>query len=200
MPNDPNLEPKIVGPTARQIFDARKENPEKAFAQLEARAKSGSGLALFYAADLFMRGAKTPEIIARAQHLNELAKDRKLKECFFYFGKGFYRAGEVALAADAFSWGSELEYAPSAYALARIHFDGWLGSKDLKKSKTLLELAASKGNIPAKKDLAYVLMFRDFGWKQKFRGALLQLTMFYYQIDLLVRNVRGRGLGERYLH
>jgi hypothetical protein len=192
--NDPDLK------NVNEAYRLRTTDRIKSFLSLEEFAEKGSKVSLLYISDMFMRGVNLNDITVRSKHWNELAKKLHLDAASYRFGSGFYRDGDFPSAFDAFSWGASDGYAPSIYRLASMYLHGKFVEKDFKKARELLELAAQKGNVFAKKDLAHILLMKNFGISGKIKGFGLFCVLIFYQIDVILRRINKIPLDERYLH
>ena len=192
--NEPDLE------KVNEAYRLRTTDRIKTFFTLEEFAEKGSKVSILYISDMFMRGVNLNDITIRAKRWHELAKKLHLESASYRFGSGFYRDGDYQSAFDAFSWGASDGYAPSIYRLASMHILGKYVEKDFKKALELLELAAKKGSVFAKKDLAHILLMKDFGILGKVKALWLLCILTYYQIDVIRRRITKVPLDERYLH
>lgn len=194
--SDLRSEPDLT--MVNEAYRMRSTDRIKSFLALECFAAKGSKASLLYISDMFARGIELDDIHERAKRWNELAKAAHLSKASLFFGKGFDRIGDYSSAFDAFSWGATDGYAPSIYRLASMYLLGGYVKKDYRKARELLEIAAKMGNVWAKKDLAHVLLFNNFGILGKLQGVCVFFNLFYYQIDILMRKTRNIPLDEKY--
>lgn len=190
--SDPDLEKINI------IYDLKTKNRIKTFLDLEKFAASGSKVSLLYISDMFMRGVDLPDIIAKCKHWSDVARELNIVETSYKFGFGFYRLQDYASAFDAFSWGSDKNYAPSVYRLANMYCFGIFVDKDINKGRYLLELAARQKHVFAKKDLVYVLLTNNFGFIAKIRAVLMYFTLVYYQAIIVIKILSNKPLDEKY--
>ena len=183
-----------------EAYRLRAVDRTKSFLMLEEHAKKGSKLSLAYLSVLFGRGGvDLDDILERAKQWNELAKEAHLGDSTSYrFGRGFFRLGDYASAFDAFSWGAEEGYAPSIYRLAHMYLLGLHVEKNYEIARPLLEIAAKKGNVFAKKDLAHVLLKTKSGFSGKAKLLGLLFVLSYYQCAIIIRSIRRIPIDERY--
>jgi hypothetical protein len=170
----------------------------KSFLVLEGFAAKGSKISIRYISSIFTRGVDLNDIIEKAKYWNERAKEAHLSDASYRFGLGFYRLGDYSSAFDAFSWGTADGYAPSIYRLGNMYLLGIHVEKDFDRSRELLELAAKKGNVFAKKDFGHILLTKNFGIFGKIRVIFIFYTIIYYQFYFIYRKIRNIPLDERY--
>ncbi|MCU4161524.1 hypothetical protein AiwAL_15675 [Acidiphilium sp. AL] len=176
----------------------RSIDAEKSFSELEKFALGGSRLSIIYLSGMFRKGANVSNVLERAKKLLYVAKEKNLIEASFYFGKGFYKLRDYELAFDAFSLGANNKYDPSVFNLAVMYYNGHYVNKDLQRTIDLLKISSRNGHIWSRALLAHIFLMKDFGILQKIKAIYIYMTLFYYQVDLIIKSIRKIPLDEKY--
>ena len=161
----------------------------KAVAGLESLAGRGSTMSMWYLAEAYM-GTYAPKDLSRAKYWYGQADEKGASEASFMLGRICAQEGDYDSAFAAFSRGANRGYLPSIYRLAMMYQDGLGTKKDSSRARVLLQEAASKGHVFAKRDLATLYVKGTFGPVLVFRGIALLVTLLFDVVGLVIRAIR----------
>lgn len=158
----------------RALIELLANNPAAAVPGLELLAQSGSVAACSHLAYFFLEGGPAEFLDTnKAKYWYLKAQERGNPEAAYMLGRLHYQANEYDSAFSSFSKGTEYGYPPAIFNLAGMYKRGEGTRKDASEYKRLLELASAKKHIPAKRDLAMLLISGRFGISAIPRGLLV---------------------------
>jgi TPR repeat protein len=135
-------------------------------------------------------GTYAPKDLGRAKYWYGQADEKGASEASFMLGRICAQEGDYDGALAAFSRGANRGYLPSIYRQAVMYQDGQGTKKDLNRARALLQEAASKGHVFAKRDLATLYVKGAFGPVLVFRGIALFASLLFDVVGLVIRAIR----------
>ena len=175
----------------RRLDALVKVDAERALAGFEALAARGSVASMLYLAGEYrIGGASVLKDLDRAKYWYEKAEQNGGAPASYMLGVVCSQLSQYDKAFAAFSRGAARNYLPAIYRLAMLHHDGLGTSTDINRCRTLLELAASRGHLFAKRDLATLFLRGRFGPLLMMRGISMLASLLFNVIGFCAKSLR----------
>jgi TPR repeat protein len=175
----------------RRLYSLSKSHPEKALIGLEALAERGSVASmLFLAWEYRAGGASRSKDLHKAKYWLGKADEAGSAAASYMLGVVCSQLSENDEAFAAFSRGAARDYLPAIYRQAIMYREGLGTPQDINRCRILLEVAASRGHLVAKRDLATIFIRGGYGPILVMRGILMLFNLFFGLMVLLARGVR----------
>jgi hypothetical protein len=126
----------------------------RAESMLEDLANKGSIAGLWYLGDTYASGRYVAKNLEKARTFYLRAETSGWLPASYRLGRIYFTSGDYKSAFESFSKGAAKGYIPAVYRLGMMYKDGLGTQKAISTSVTLLGVAASKGHLFAKRDLA----------------------------------------------
>src|SRR5262245_44785590 len=182
--NEPDIE------EYRRLDALFKVDAERALAGFETLAKRGSIASMLYLAEEYRTGGPSrSKDLNKAKHWYAKADQEGLASASYMLGVVCTRLNEYDEAFAAFSRGATHDYLPAIYRLAMMHHDGLGTSQDIDRCRALLEIAASRGHLFAKRDLATLFIRGRFGLISVMRGISLLVSLLFSVIAFCAKSI-----------
>jgi TPR repeat protein len=173
------------------IMSGIESDIEHALIGFEALAARGSDASMFCLAWAYSTGgASRPKDLHKASYWYALAEQKGYATASYFLGVLRSELKDYREAFAAISRGAARGYLPAIYRLAWMFREGFGTAPDIDRCRTLLEKAASRGHLFAKRDLAGLLIGGRYGPRQAVRGVLMLLRGAIDVVAFCARAVR----------
>ena len=173
-----------------------KSDPSAAVEQLERLAESESEVARWMAkthlASAYCRGdalGKPDYLKAEDWYLRAAADGYKTAE--FELGKMLRKSGQYERALDVFKRSAAIGWSPSMRLIGLMYANGEGVVRDLGQARRWWERSIERGNVLAKRYLAFAMMRGQFGWANVFVGPFLFLSAFVDVFHVVLTSSEG---------
>ncbi len=198
MMNDTIPEPDIELLT--QAYDRLQKQDPTAISDLESLSERGSILSNCYLGDLYDRGEIVKKDIDKARYWYKKYASPQHPLGFLMLGRLEYESNDKAAALQWFKKGSECGYLPCMFREGDLYCEDKHDEEQLAQGKLLLEMAAQKGHLFAKRDLATLYVKGVFGKRYVFYGVYLLICLLGNMAALFFsKDVKNIEFDERVL-
>ncbi|QGM44966.1 tetratricopeptide repeat protein [Methylocystis heyeri] len=162
----------------RKAYSRLEGDRAGAIAILKDLAERGSIASIWYLADAYLE-ENSKSGISQAQFWLARAEDAGWIQASYRLGRIAFQEKDYKAAFDAFSRGAATNYTPAIYRLAMMYKEGLSTKRDFIEAKRLLEVAAQRGHLFAKRDLAGIYLSGALGWQAAICGFLMLLKLLF---------------------
>ena len=153
---------------------------ENALIDLEVLAEHGSAASMFCLAWAYSaEGAARTKDVHKSCYWYGRADQKGYATASFYYGVLCSQLHDHREAFAAFSRGAGRDYLPAIYRLALAFREGHGTAPDIDRCRALLERAARRGHLFARRGLAGMLIRGRYGPRQATRGVLMLLHLYF---------------------
>lgn len=175
---EPNVE------RLQRSFDLLETDPTTAVSELQELAESGSIASMWYLGDAYSYGRSIAKDLGKAEYWYSRAEKAGWTPASYLLGRALESSNEYESAFKAFSRGSQKNYLPAIYRLAKSYEYGFGTSKNVQECVRLLEVATGRGHLFAKRDLAGFYLRGSFGPARLMTGLWLLTSLAFDMVHL----------------
>ena len=171
-----------------------------AVSKLEELADRGSIMSMWYLGDAYASGRFFAKDLDKAKTWYIRAEAIGWIPASYRLGRIYFALNDYNSAFEAFSRGAAKNYVPAVYRLAMMYKDGLGTTKDINQCSNLLKIAASKGNLFAKRDLAGLYITGSLGVLKIPHGTSMLISLAFDLVKITItREFKKPGFDERTL-
>lgn len=175
-------------------------NGSAARSKLEELADRGSVASMWYLADAYTSGRFFSKDLEKAKTWYTRAEAIGWLPASYRLGKTYFLLNDYNSAFEAFSRGAAKNYVPAMCRLAMMYKDGLGTRKDINQCRNLLNIAASKGNLFAKRDLAGLYITGSLGVLMIPYGVSMLISLAFDLAKITItREFKNPGFDDRTL-
>jgi TPR repeat protein len=191
---EPNLD------ELRTAYELLATNGSAGRAKLEELADRGSIASMWYLADAYSSGRFFAKDLEKAKTWYIRAEANGWIPASYNLGREYYTLKDYNAAFEAFSRGAAKNYVPAAYRLAMMYWKGLGTRKDINECRNLLNIAASKGHLFAKRALALLYISGSLGVLKIHYGAWMLTSLAFDLVKIsITREFKNPGFDDRTL-
>ncbi|WP_441234443.1 tetratricopeptide repeat protein [Bradyrhizobium sp. 930_D9_N1_4] len=134
---------------------------------------------MWYLGDAYSYGRRIAKDLGKAELWYSRAEEAGWTPASYLLGRALESSSQHEAAFKAFSRGSQKDYLPAIYRLAKSYESGLGTSKNFEECVRLLKFATSRGHLFAKRDLAGFYFRGSFGPARVISGLWLLTSLAF---------------------
>lgn len=170
-------------PNAPELWDALKlikSHSSEGIAALTQLAEAGSGLAMMYLGDVYLRGKYgAPQDLDIGEHWLKRSAEMGSIEGAYGFAWYLRNSGKYDAAIAEYERLSDLKFSPASLALGLMYYRGLETEMDIDKALVYFRKSEKEGNLLAAKQISSIAMQFRMGPVSWCRGILKKIILFF---------------------